>query len=140
MKEKSVTIPSSLEHVPEIDKLAHKMGCTAGLSENDCSDLAIALTEIVKNAILHGNKSDPHKKVSLHFAIGENRLTVSVTDEGLGFNPADVPDPTAPENLLKDTGRGIFVSHHLLDEVHFERISGGMKVTLVKYLDNHQNS
>jgi serine/threonine-protein kinase RsbW len=138
MKEKSVTIPSSLEKVPEIDKLAHQIGCTAGLSESACSDLAIALTEIVKNAILHGNKSNPDKEVSLHFTIGDDRLTIIVKDQGSGFDPDQVPDPTAPENLLKDTGRGIFVSRHLLDEVHFANEPGGMKVTLVRYLDNHQ--
>jgi len=138
MKEKSVTIPSSLEKVPEIDRLAHRMGCAAGMAENDCSDLAIALTEIVKNAILHGNRSNPDKEVSLHFTIGADRLTITVKDQGPGFDPEAVPDPTAPENLLKDTGRGIFVSRHLLDEIRFDREPDGMKVTLVKHLDNHQ--
>ncbi|MBN2430661.1 MAG: ATP-binding protein, partial [Acidobacteria bacterium] len=131
-----MSIPSILAKVPEIDKVAHNMGHAAGMTDNERSDLAIALTEIVKNAILHGNQANPQKTVLIHFIIGDDQLTVTVKDEGAGFDPDGIPDPTSPENLLKDTGRGIFVSRHLLDEIRFDREADGMKVTLIKYLDN----
>ena len=68
------------------------------------------------------------------FAWNKTSFSVEVEDEGNGFNPEDVPDPTAPENLLKDNGRGLFVSRQLLDEVRFEKAGNGMRVTMVKNL------
>ena len=125
MKRETHVIGSSLKYVPQIDTLAHTMADKAGLPPEDHINIAIALTEIVKNAMVHGNGLNPEKNVRITFAWDQTSFLIEVEDEGNGFNPDDVPDPTAPENLLKDNGRGLFVSRQLLDDVRFEKAGNG---------------
>jgi serine/threonine-protein kinase RsbW len=81
----------------------------------------VAVTESVNNAIRHGNKLDKNKSVFLSVNSEENQLKFTIEDEGPGFNPDTLPDPTAPENLDKLGGRGIFLMKHLSDQVHFTK-------------------
>jgi len=95
--------------------------------------------ESVINAIKHGNRSDPHKQVVVEFttrpAVQPDELVISIRDEGEGFDPDALPDPLAPENLLKSSGRGIFFMRSFMDDVSIERASeGGMEVRLTKKL------
>lgn len=82
--------------------------------------LQLAVSEAVSNAIMHGNKLDPSKKVSLEFHVDQANVRISVQDQGKGFNPDSLPDPLASDNLLVSGGRGIFIIRAYADSVHFE--------------------
>ncbi len=89
----------------------------------------VGLTEALSNAMLYGNNSDPEKSVRVEVAIKLEEVTVRVTDQGVGFDPSTVPDPTLPANISKSGGRGIFLMKALMDEVQFN--DRGNSVTLV---------
>jgi serine/threonine-protein kinase RsbW len=94
----------------------------------------IALTEAVNNAIVHGNKRDESKLVTLTAIVENGILTLLLEDKGGGFNPDVLPDPLAPENLLRDGGRGVFLMRSLMDSAEFTTIEGGTRVTLITRL------
>lgn len=92
-------------------------------------NLRVGLSEAIANAMLYGNCRDPSKRVKVEVAFQGTTITARVTDEGMGFNPCRVPDPTCAANIPKAEGRGIFLMRKLLDEVHFN--DRGNCVTLV---------
>lgn len=94
----------------------------------------VGLTEALANAMLYGNGHDPAKRVKVEITRAQGRLEARVTDQGNGFDPARVPDPTSPDNLTKPCGRGLFLMRKLLDEVWFN--DRGNQVTLVLRLDS----
>jgi serine/threonine-protein kinase RsbW len=94
----------------------------------------VGLTEALSNAMVYGNAHDPAKRVLVEVKLAEGRIEARVTDQGRGFNPAAVPDPTRPENLTNAGGRGIFLMRQLLDEVTFN--DQGNQVRLVLRLDS----
>jgi serine/threonine-protein kinase RsbW len=96
-------------------------------------NLRVSLTEALSNAMLYGNGKDPRKRVRVEVTVGKSAITARVTDEGHGFDPTDVPDPTTPDNLEKAGGRGLFLMRELMDEVHYNE--RGNQVTLVLKLD-----
>ena len=98
------------------------------LSDN-YGNIIIAITEAVNNAISHGNKKDPNKKVEINFIQNKSYIHFTVEDEGNGFDYNSVPDPTAPENLEKINGRGIFLMKNLVDKLEFHK--EGKKVELI---------
>ncbi len=89
----------------------------------------VGLMEALSNAMLNGNDCDPSKRVRVEVFVSAGSLTARITDEGNGFDPRRLPDPTAPHNILKPNGRGIFLMRKLVDEVHFNE--RGNSVTLV---------
>jgi serine/threonine-protein kinase RsbW len=93
----------------------------------------ISVTESVNNAIKHGNQNDNSKNVSITLSLDESQITFRVEDEGAGFDYEDLPDPTAPENIEKPGGRGIFLMKHLADEVVFSE--SGSIVDLIFYIE-----
>lgn len=102
-----------------------------GFSDEECADVGLALTEAMNNAIIHGNRMVDGRCVYLRLMGQDGQIDVAVRDEGDGFDPMSVPDPTSPENLLKPCGRGIFLMRHLMDDVSFRcRNSGGTEVTM----------
>ena len=104
-----------------------------GFDEEAQHYMSVAVRESVVNAIKHGNQQDESKRVYVEFTIGEKSLAVEVCDEGKGFDPSSVPDPLAPENLLKAYGRGIFFMRQFMDEVtHSFPPKGGTLVRMVK--------
>ncbi|HEX9886407.1 MAG TPA: ATP-binding protein [Longimicrobiales bacterium] len=96
-------------------------------------NLRVGLTEALSNAMLYGNAEDPGKKVRIEVTVGESAITARITDEGCGFDPRAVPDPTAPQNLTRTCGRGLFLMRQLLDDVSYN--STGNSVTLILRLD-----
>ena len=86
------------------------------------------------NAVLHGNGYDPAKQVSVSFENTGKSLVFTVSDQGEGLDPEKIPDPLAPENLLRGTGRGIFLIRSFMDEVHFRQLHPGTELTLIKHL------
>lgn len=127
-----MSIPSSLDEITTVEKFAEKAADKMKFGEEEKDSLAIAVTEAVNNAIIHGNKQDKNKKVHIKFEFKDNRLIVRVRDEGKGFNPQKISDPLAPENLLKESGRGIFILSSLMDDVQFNFGKNGTEICLIK--------
>jgi|WetSurMetagenome_2_1015567.scaffolds.fasta_scaffold00241_11 anti-sigma regulatory factor (Ser/Thr protein kinase) len=102
-----------------------------GYSDDGIRKMKIMLTELFANAIYHGNKGDHSKKVIVGHVVDAKKITISIMDEGDGFDPSKVPDPTLPENLVKDCGRGIFIVKNYADRMEFNQ--KGNRVTITKY-------
>lgn len=132
-------IPSLFEMVDLVQILSDRMGSMAGFDDDAVHWIGVAVRESVINAIKHGNKEDAAKPVTIDFGFTPierpTELVVCVTDRGEGFEPDDVADPLAPENILKSSGRGIFFMRNFMDEVRLQRVAeGGMQVRMVKKL------
>lgn len=123
-----------MESVSEVEALAEKYATEAGLDEDETFRVTVAVREAAVNAVLHGNEYDPHKQITAVFDHTAASLTITICDEGKGVDPDSLPDPTEPENLLRGTGRGIFLIRSLMDEVHFRQLHPGTELTLVKHL------
>lgn len=128
------SIVQKIELDSKLDSLLKLEGCVDDLcdmisiSEDDYGNILIAITEAVNNAITHGNQLNPHKKVILNIEGTNKVIEFVVTDEGAGFDPDSVPDPTLPENIEKLSGRGIYLMRNLADEVEFQ--DNGTKIKL----------
>ena len=127
-----MVIESDLSNVQKVEKIVEKIAKYMKFSEEEQDSLAISVTEIVGNAIVHGNKKNKNKKVTVDFDYKDDTITVSIQDEGDGFNEKTIANPLEPENLLKESGRGIFIVRALMDEVDFIRSKKGTIVRLVK--------
>ncbi len=130
-QEISVTIPSSLKELSKIERLAGEIARKMNLSEDQQDNFSIAVTEAVGNAITHGNKKNPKKKVRIVFRLGKDKIKVSVTDQGQGFDLNKITDPLDPKNLMKESGRGIFILKRLMDKVSFSFSPKGTTVNFV---------
>jgi len=113
-------LPSAVDGIHIIEKLIETICSTYKLSEDHYGNILVAVTEAVNNAIYHGNKSDPNKKVHVGFETTAQAISFSVKDEGAGFDYNNLPDPTDPANIEKPNGRGIFLMKHLADNVSFK--------------------
>jgi serine/threonine-protein kinase RsbW len=134
----SYRMESTLESVNKAEEMADQIAAQAGLDEDTRSGISMAVREAMINGILHGNAYDPAKRVNLTFEQNEKELIVTVVDEGRGFVPDEVPDPLAPENLLKQSGRGIFLMRAFMDEVRFRKLNPGTEITLIKRLQGSE--
>lgn len=114
-----LSIPSDFESMHEVEKMIDKVCGNFGVEEN-YGNVLIAVTEAVNNAIIHGNAKDKDLLVKVSVADSSDTFCFSVIDAGQGFDFANLPDPTAPENIEKENGRGIFLMKNLADEVEFE--------------------
>ena len=129
----SIQVPSITENIRMIESFIDNAKERFHLDEDMYGNIMIAVTEAVNNAIKHGNASDKSKNVSLSLSLDESLLKFTIKDEGSGFNYENLPDPTAPENLEKPGGRGIFLMKHLSDEVNFKE--NGRVVELSFYMN-----
>ena len=112
------SIPSNLRLV---EKLVDEISAQSSIDSDIYGKILIATVEAVNNAIIHGNKSNPDKKVDVWFMKHSKRVEIIVEDEGEGFDYDNVPDPTAPENIENIHGRGVFLIRQLSDEVQFDK-------------------
>ncbi|QSE98147.1 ATP-binding protein [Fulvivirga lutea] len=115
-----IQVPSLTENIRMIESFIDNAKDKFQLNDDIYGNIMIAVTEAVNNAIKHGNKNDKQKNVTLTLLLEDGRINFNVEDEGSGFDFQNLPDPTAPENLEKPGGRGIFLMKHLADEVTFE--------------------
>lgn len=129
-----MTLPSSPNAVTSVEGFLRKIGSRVPLDEIQFHKLMVSLTEAVNNAIIHGNKSNMKKKVVVVCHCMPNELVITVTDEGKGFKLEEVENPLADENLLRTSGRGIFLMRTLMDKVEYEMNKNGATVTLVLQL------
>ena len=126
-------LPSRIESIAEAAEAAAGVAGRLGLSEEAAFGLDMAVRESVTNAVLHGNKQDEAKQVEVVFEDAGDHVVVTVRDEGAGFDPAAVSDPTAEENLLKTSGRGILFMRSFMDTVEWEpHPAGGTVVRMTK--------
>ena len=130
----SYRMESTLDSVNKAEEMADHIASQAGIDEDTRGGISMAVREAMINAILHGNAYDPNKRVILTFEQNGRELIVIISDEGKGFIPEEVPDPLAPENLLKESGRGIFLMRAFMDEVRFRKLEPGTEITLIKRL------
>lgn len=128
----SYRMDSTLESVNQAEEVATKIAAKIGFDEEDVNRISMAVREAAVNAVLHGNAYDPAKKVTFGFENTGGALVITVSDEGKGLNPDSIPDPLAPENLLKQSGRGIFLIRAFMDEVRIRSLGQGTEVTMIK--------
>lgn len=134
-----LTLRSHYEMLDFVQLVSDRLGAIAGLDDDSLHWLGVAVRETVVNAIKHGNRHDESKLVVVEFAFipaaSPTRFSIAVRDQGAGFEPEEVADPLAPENILKSSGRGIFFMRSFMDDVVLRRLpEGGMEVRLVKNL------
>src|SRR5512136_2569988 len=105
---KRLKIESKMSNLRIIENAIDEITNTVGINQDNYGKILVATLEAVNNAITHGNKANPQKFVDVEIVIEKNEVKVTVTDEGAGFNPASIPDPTMPENIEELSGRGVF--------------------------------
>jgi serine/threonine-protein kinase RsbW len=130
----SYTLDSTLETVDNAEQAATRIAADNGFDEDEIMQISMAVREAAVNAVLHGNAYDPDKKVKLEFERTTRDLVITIRDQGPGLDPTKIPDPLAPENLLKTSGRGIFLIRSFMDEVHFHPSTSGTEIKLVKHV------
>jgi len=130
----TITIPSSQEYLNDVDVFIEGILRGYGADESVIADIAISVSELVNNAICHGNKSSGEKTVKVRIARNGKEINITITDQGEGFDPEQIQDPLADENLLKEAGRGIFIVRSLMDRVQIAEDNGGTAVTITKQI------
>lgn len=133
MKNIRIQIPSLSENIRMIESFIDNAREKFHLDDDIYGNIMIAVTEAVNNAVKHGNRGDSSKNVLLTLALNDKLIKFTIEDEGDGFDYNNLPDPTAPENIEKPGGRGIFLMKHLSDEVDFKE--GGRVVELSFYMN-----
>ena len=124
----TISIPSDFSSISTVETLIDKVCLDLGVNEDAYGNVLIAVTEAVNNAIQHGNALDVNLSVDVSVGDNENELCFDVIDGGNGFDYTNLPDPTAPDNIEKENGRGIFLMRSLADDVEFSE--GGRMVSI----------
>jgi serine/threonine-protein kinase RsbW len=127
------TLDSSLDSVNKVEQTAEEHATRAGFDEDTISHIAMAVREAAVNAVLHGNAYDPTKHITASFETTTDSLIIRIADQGPGLNYENIPDPLAPENILRGSGRGIFLIRNFMDEVNFRQLHPGTELTLIKH-------
>ncbi len=127
---KEIIVPNNLTAAKQPEQIILEEVKRRGYGENAAFAVKLALEEALTNAFRHGNKCDPSKKITVRYLVTEERIEIEIYDEGEGFEPADVPDPTLPENIDRPHGRGIMLMRSYLDKVEYR--GDGNAVRLVK--------
>jgi len=117
----AISFPSDVSELSKAEALVDKICQSLSVNSDFYGKVLIAVTEAVNNAIKHGNKSDLSKPVHIRVSDAAESISIEVSDEGTGFDFNNLPDPTAPDNLEKENGRGIFLMKSLADSVDFEK-------------------
>ena len=124
----NIILYSNPQNIAEVEPFIQQAFKDCEINETFFGNILISITEAVSNAIIHGNHADFSKKVQLSYILNAGKITFTIQDEGHGFNPHNLPDPTSPENLLNPGGRGVFLMNQLADNVIF--LEGGRLVQL----------
>src|SRR6266702_1213972 len=126
-------LDSTLESVDIAERAALDLARESGFGEEDLDRIGMSVRECMVNAVVHGNGYSSHKKVQLSLSRTPQRLTIRIVDQGEGFNPDELPDPLAGDNLLRHSGRGIFLMKAFMDDLRVRKLEpAGTEVTLVK--------
>lgn len=125
-----LTLASERKNIGMVEPFLSSLSECKSMEEGRWYNLLVAVTEAVNNAIIHGNKTNPNKQVTLSVAKNSDDIIISVLDEGPGFNPDSVRDPRDPENLLRDGGRGVFLIQSLAKSVEYMNTPSGALVVM----------
>ena len=128
-----LVFPSKLDEVTSVQNAIVDSAEKAGFEEQALFAIRLALDEALTNAVRHGNGSDPNKQVTVEFTVEPRQLTIHIEDQGPGFVPDEVPDPTAEENLCRPHGRGVMLMRAYMSDVQYNK--EGNRVTLIKCRD-----
>jgi serine/threonine-protein kinase RsbW len=129
-----MSLESALESVDHAEEEVVRFATEAGFGEEDLQKVGMAVRECMVNAVLHGNQYDPDKRAGVRVELQNGGLVITITDEGAGFELTEVPDPLAQENLLRHSGRGIFLIRAFMDDLKVRRREPqGTEVRMVKY-------
>ncbi len=120
-----VTLETALESVDLAESIVKRIAEASGFSHEETDKIGMAVREAVINAYNYGNRHDPRKKIGLLVEFDTDKMIVHVRDEGAGFDPADIPDPLAEDNLLRTSGRGLFLIRAFMDDFAVRRRPGG---------------
>jgi serine/threonine-protein kinase RsbW len=132
-KNDRIEIPSSLDHLPRVDQFIEEKLKRLGMDKSQIYDIAISVSEVVTNAVVHGNKNDLNRRVKIDLKADASRVEVTVEDEGSGFDRECICSPIEKENLLKKAGRGLLIVESLMDKVSIcRKPKGGTQVKIVK--------
>jgi len=129
----SMTLSSSLESVDRLEHTAEDVAERAGFDEDTVPHIGMAVREAAINAVLHGNSYNAGKQIVASFETTAADFIFRISDQGAGFDPTGLTDPLAPENILRGSGRGIFLIRAFMDEVHFRQLHPGTEITLIKH-------
>jgi serine/threonine-protein kinase RsbW len=130
----SYTLDSTLDSVNTAEETAEKVVSRMPFDEDERHRISMAVREAAVNAVLHGNAYDPKKKMTISFENTGGSLVITIADQGRGLKEEELPDPLAEDNLLKQSGRGIFLIRSFMDEVRFRDLEPGTEITLVKHI------
>lgn len=125
---KELKIGSAISNLRIVEKVIDDISTELGMKEEVYGKILVSAMEAVNNAIVHGNKADTKRYVKIEFLFKKKELIISVEDEGQGFRPQEIPDPTKPENIENITGRGVFLMSKLADSIKFNE--KGNRVTM----------
>jgi serine/threonine-protein kinase RsbW len=140
-REARLQLLSAYENIELAERVLAELCGSAEIDGETTYWVGMALREALANAIKHGNKLNAEKRVLIHMLLVDGQLRILVEDEGDGFDPSSLEDPTSPGNLLRSSGRGIFYMHQFMDEVNFETGDlGGTRVELIKRLSARRES
>ena len=125
-----IEIESDPNNLITVEEFVNYFAKDLGLNEEQLATLLLAVTEATTNAIIHANKCDKSKLVTVDVNVQDSKLIIKVTDEGTGFDPSQIPDPTQPENILKDSGRGMYLMKVYMDDLKYNVTPGGTETIL----------
>jgi serine/threonine-protein kinase RsbW len=132
----SLEIESDPNNLITVEEFVNYFAKDIGIEEERMNGLLLSVTEATTNAIIHGNKCNLEKKVSINVSINGEKIIIKVKDQGKGFDPSKVPDPTEPQNLLKDSGRGVYLMKVYMDDLKYNVTPDGTETILIlKYKD-----
>ncbi|MEA2030614.1 MAG: ATP-binding protein [candidate division Zixibacteria bacterium] len=127
-----ITIPPNLEFMADVDSFIEGILRGYGTDESTIADIAISASELVNNAVTHGQKSAHNNTIVIEIEYANGNVKIIVSDQGSGFNPDKIDDPLAEENLLKEVGRGLFIVKSLMDDVDINATEQGTTITITK--------
>ena len=129
----NLVLDSTLDSVDIAERAALDLARESGFGEEDLDRIGMSVRECMVNAVVHGNRYNSHKRVRLSLSLTPERLTIRIADQGDGFDPDQLPDPLSGDNLLRHSGRGIFLMKAFMDDLRVRRLEpSGTEVTLVK--------
>lgn len=128
-----IAISNDPQHVQELIETAEQKIIDASIPGEIADDVAIALLEAVNNAIIHGNQRNYNKYVTVRITIADQKIELVVMDEGTGFDPSKLDDPSRPENIFRPSGRGLYFIRQLMDEVEINSNNSGSEIIMRKY-------
>jgi serine/threonine-protein kinase RsbW len=131
---KKIKIESNVKNLRFVENAIDIATSQIGISQDNYGKILVSTLEAVNNAILHGNQSDPGKIVDIEIIFKSNILKIKVTDEGTGFRPEEIPDPTMPENIEVLNGRGVFLMSRLADKIKYSKKGNTVTMTFKNVL------